>query len=387
MNNHINCQVKNLIKMAFWNTGTASVDASVFEEMKRHAIAAIPASVLVRLDMSSELLGKWNSTVLQQVAYYCHNKYQQDTLPISVPYVILKGTTAAQYYPHPEYRSMGDIDIMTKHEDFDLAYSQLIENGYQLEKNNEREKGIVKNGVMVELHHYFASLNDPKQAAYLDELIIENINDTHILPDMINGLVLLEHVSQHLENGLGLRQILDWMMFVDKCLPDEKWPEFQEMVQKIGLKQLAIVVTQMCILYMGLPARKWCAEAEPDLCEQLMEYVLASGNFGNKQTDVGAITENVFARSRTPRSAFALFQDRGLVNWKATRQYKIFRSFAWLYQMGRYVVMGVRSKQSPGQIIGEYRDARRRNAMFDALGVKQVAKGLVVYRNGEYVKQ
>ena len=34
----------------------------------------------------------------------------------------------------------------------------------------------------------------------------------------------------------------------------------------------------------------------------------------------------------------------------------------------------------------EYTEAKKRNKMFDALGVKQRAKGVVVYKNGEYVK-
>ena len=33
----------------------------------------------------------------------------------------------------------------------------------------------------------------------------------------------------------------------------------------------------------------------------------------------------------------------------------------------------------------EYEEAKKRNEMFDALGVKRLSKGLVVYKNGRYV--
>ena len=121
----------------------------------------------------------------------------------------------------------------------------------------ERETGFIKNDIIVELHRSFAKLNNADHARYLDDLIITNINPTHELPDPVNGLVILEHISQHLVNGLGLRQIIDWMMFTDKCLPDEKWPEFREMAQKTGMEKLAVVVTRMCEIYLGLPCRNW----------------------------------------------------------------------------------------------------------------------------------
>ena len=35
----------------------------------------------------------------------------------------------------------------------------------------------------------------------------------------------------------------------------------------------------------------------------------------------------------------------------------------------------------------EYDESKKRTALFEALGVKQKAKGLVTYRNGEYVKR
>ena len=95
--------------------------------------------------------------------------------------------------------------------------------------------------------------------------------------------MILEHISQHLENGLGLRQIIDWMMFVHKCLPDENWPEFQVLASNIGMETLAIVMTRMCELHLGLPERMWCKSADNELCGQLMDYILACGNFGEKK--------------------------------------------------------------------------------------------------------
>ena len=39
------------------------------------------------------------------------------------------------------------------------------------------------------------------------------------------------------------------------------------------------------------------------------------------------------------------------------------------------------------QLKSEISTAKERNALFDALGVTQVAKGLVIYKDGKYVKE
>lgn len=376
-----------LIRAAIWGTAIEEVTEEDYAEMKLHAIVALPASILQSIKMPNQLRESWGKSILQYMAYNAHSRYVQKNIPLTVPYVILKGTSAAKYYPNPEYRIMGDIDIITKREDFYEAYNQLQNNGYMVINKSERETSCQKNGVVIELHRYFASLNNPEQSKYLDDLIIENITPTHILPDMINGLVLLEHISQHLEHGLGLRQIIDWMMFVDKCLPDDKWPEFCEMAYSIGLKRLAIITTKMCETYLGLCKRKWCEEADITACDQLMEYIMSSGNFGNKWISESAVGETVFSYIRKPIAAFKWLQERGTVNWEAAQKHPILKPFAWVYQTGRYLIRGFKQEGSTSALKAEYIAAKKRINLFESLGVKQKAKGLVVYKNGEYVKK
>ena len=63
------------------------------------------------------------------------------------------------------------------------------------------------------------------------------------------------------------------------------------------------------------------------------------------------------------------------------------RPFAWIYQAGRYISRGFGQKGSSVTLKKEYEAARKRIVLFDSLGVKQKAKGLVVYKEGKYVKK
>ena len=379
----------SIIRTALWNTKAPAepVTAEVYERLWEHRVAALAAPVLRKFTIPENIRNTWKTNILQQVSHYQKYLYEQSILPIEVPYVILKGTSAAQYYPHPELRAMGDIDVITRHEDFERACQQFKNAGYRIVKSLDREIGFEKNGVIVELHRYFSLLSDTEKARYLDELIIEQINPSHILPDRINGLVLLEHVDQHMEGGIGLRQIIDWMMFVDKCLPDDQWPFFQPMVQKIGLETLAVIMTRMCEKHLGLQERQWCAAADDDLCDELMEYVSACGNFGNLKQSDDAVSENVFTFMRSPGAAIKLLQKRGLANWKATRKHAWLRPFAWIYQANRYLFRGLHREKAGSKILTEYRMAKRRNKMFDALGIKRASDGHTAFVNGVYVKK
>ncbi len=375
-----------IIKKALWGKGEAEADQEKFEELCKHSVQVLPADIISSLSVSPELQAEWKKSILTNMLFYEKYIYIQSNLPLTVPYVILKGTAAAKYYPHPEYRIMGDIDIITRHEDFEKAYQEFVADGYKIDKVLNREIGFVKNGVMVELHQYFASLNDTKKAEYMDDLIISNINPTHELPDLINGIVLLEHISQHLENGLGLRQVIDWMMFVDKCLPDERWQEFRVMAEKIGMETLAIVTTRMCEIYLGLETRKWCAEADELLCKELMDYVIKSGNFGNKRAE-DEKGEVILTYARTPKAVFKMLQERGLENWKAVRKYKYLRPFAWIYQSFRYLYRGLMRDNAAAKFKSDHGVAKRRQVLFDKLGASRAYRGLAFYKDGKYKRK
>lgn len=379
--------IYSLIKVALWNeTADGTITTETYNTIKQHALLPLMTNHLQKLDMDSDLRMAWKKAIYAHLVHYSVYQRIQNNLPLSVPYVILKGSAAGQYYPNPENRTYGDIDILVAHEDFEKASQEMHNAGFVLNKDLEREKGFIKDGIEIELHRYFSALNNPALADYLDNILINSINESHFLPTLLNGITLLEHINQHLENGLGLRQIIDWMMFVDKCLPDSEWSNFSKIADNIGLKYLAIEVTRMCEMYLGLSSHQFCVDANEKLCKQLMEYIVSCGNFGcvkNKKS----IATNVFTNMRNPIAAYALLQERGLANWKAAKKHPFLKPFAWVYQACRYLQM-VMGKRLRGKDIEEaFSAGKARRIMFDKLGVKQASKGMAVYKNGKFRKK
>ena len=367
----------------------------IFHELQQHCVSALVAPCFPNiLNVPEKVHFQWELNILQQIYKYTIYIEEQKLVikclkENGIPFAILKGTSASCYYPYPQYRAMGDIDIIVRREDIEKACGALEEYGYRklvIPNDFGRTIKYVDEIIEIEIHKYFASLNDPQKAEYLDNLILENIQEEETkLPDNINGLILLEHIGDHLEHGLGLRQIIDWMMYVQRCLGDKEWEDwFKEETIKVGLDKLAMVVTRMCQIYLGLDDNiRWCKEADTKLCHELMAYIMSSGNFGRKVTKdrrevVEAMTNNygVFQMLK-------LLQKYGETNWPLLKRYSILKPFAWIYQSFHSIKKRINNKISVQEVVMEYRESKARKKLFDSLGVKQYAKGLAV-RNGDH---
>ena len=196
----------------------------VVKEAKPQTVLGIISPIIPVKDVSVEM-GK---------ATYMRLLFEQDKLiklldANDIPCVILKGSAAAQYYPKPHLRAMGDVDFLVPKDMFETDIMLLESKGYEYHHGKTKDGkipedvrhiGYVKNGIEFELHHHFSSygfnIDDIIELAiYKKEY--RNIDGYNIpvLPDFENGLVLLGHINQHLiSQNLGLRQIIDWSIYI-----------------------------------------------------------------------------------------------------------------------------------------------------------------------------
>ena len=317
----------------------------LFESAKNHCI--VP---LLLPGIPADHINEWNGISCQFKAYYMQMLYAQNTLvellkDNNITFVILKGTAAAVYYPTPALRTYGDIDFYVSEEQADSVKNLLLKNDYIFITSDDRHYEFEKHGIEFELHFKFSCdrYND------IDHLLLRGLsksveysigNSTFPgLPTYENGLVLLGHIMQHIKStGIGLRHIIDWMLFVKKELDDSAWDEhFKSLAIEAGLEKLAITVTYMCKKWLGLPkVITWCNDADEDLADQLLVRILDDGNFGNFR----APNEKV-KKSLRKEGAFKYLQRSGVENWPLAKKFAFFRPFAWLYQLFRYACLGI----------------------------------------------
>ena len=320
--------------------------------------------------------------VLQTKAYYMKIVYEQSHLVdlynnSNIPLIILKGTSAAMYYPKPYLRAMGDVDFVVPYEKFDEARSVMETNGYAFRRDfgDDRDYEYIKNDVVLELHHHFSK--DPVVEKYVQDGIKISVtgcvtgNLFPCLPPAENGLMILDHIRHHFKSsGLGLRHLIDWMMYAHSVLNDEFWNEkFQPMVRSAGLERFAMVLTATCRKWLGLPEDySWCKGVDDDLMDQTIELFLANGNFGRKQDRDRNRVEKVSANLKSEVS-FRGLQSTGERTWKALEKYPWLRPFAWIYQCCRFAKKGIIYIFSNKNIMNELSDGLAKGEYYRNIGL------------------
>lgn len=381
----INDSIFAILKYALWGEKVTDIDGRIdytvlYKELISHRVDCLITEVWGEFDQSLQTdvvmaavqnVSKWHQ--LMQLQSELVHLFQDE----NIPFVVLKGAAANIYYSNPEYRRMGDIDVIVKPSAFEHAEKTLLNAGYAVVGESKRHIEFVKQGKIVELHRCFVVIEDDNDRKCLDDYIYEMIDYAEwksicnyqfpMLPKLENGLTLLYHICQHLEIGLGLRQIIDWMLFVDKELNDEFWYcSFQAKAGELGLEKLAVVVTRMCQKYLGLRETiNWCNEADDILCEELMGMIMESGNFGRKLTKV----EHKIVQSGSVSSFFILLQQFGIKNWELIEKYPGLKAFAWLYQLVKYIKILWKRKMSLAEVISEMRRSKNKSDLLNLLGV------------------
>lgn len=358
----------------------------VYAEMKRQTIVGLLWKVEEKIPHHDGERERWKREKYQIISNNLRLlKVQDQTLALlhaaGIQTVIMKGTAAAVYYPHPVIRMMGDIDILVEPGCHDDAVSLLCENGYQIMSRSSRHTELLKDGVEVEVHVGSLQLLDESRRSEFDALIYDGFAgkqyasiENHRFPMLAathNGLVLLNHMQYHIGSGMGLRQVIDWMEYVCANLDDETWENgFSELADGFGLKSLAVIATKMCKLYLGLPEEMatWCDGGEEKYCKLLMEDILDNGNFGRKKT-VSRRIQNFLSRGFGAKDIVVTLQRQGDNNWAAAKKNKAAHSFAWLYQGYTYLKKALVKEKDVRGLFLAFSKGKQREALMRTLGI------------------
>ena len=137
-----------------------------------------------------------------------------------------------------------------------------------------------------------------------------------------------------------------------------------------GLKKLAVTVTRMCQLYLGLSEDiTWCRDADENLCHKLMAHTLSQGNFGRKQDRKLHGAVGVLNALDSDLNFFQLLHRHGCYNWKAVKKHPWLKPFAWLYQLIRYIRKAFRKGLPFGALRKASRQQKKNADLLDELEV------------------
>ncbi len=289
-----------------------------------------------------------------------------------IPCTILKGFASALYYPDPLMRSMGDVDFLVDTDNFEEANRILVENGYKSTgKSHDVHDVYLGKVCRCEMHFQPSGIPKGKSGVkvrkYLSGLIEKSENIRTELGELTvpstyhHGLIILLHMCHHLTgDGLGLRHLCDWAVFLNRIGETKFLELFEKTLKDIGLFEFAKIMTFISCDYLGLPDMNWAKDADKKLADYILIDIIIGGNFGQKNADRSH--ESLLITSKNEKEVSMLKQffisANSIVykNWKAARKFRILLPFGWIFFGGRYIIrsiLGKRPKIRPQKIAKE----------------------------------
>ena len=178
--------------------------------------------------------------------------------------VVMKGVTVAEYYPHPEFRTAGDIDIYLPAGELERAAALLDESS--LLPDGSRTGHIA--GIDVDLHDRYFDLHVP--VSRLPEIGT---------PDA-TLLMLSSHILKHaIGPGVGLRQICDMAMACKTLAGSFDPAQLRDIFRHTGILRWNRLLFSFMSDYLDLSDPVFGSEHISSA--PLLKIVLEGGNFGH----------------------------------------------------------------------------------------------------------
>lgn len=275
--------------------------SAVLAEAQRHKVTALLYPAIRSMDDVPEAIFNkvCGTAIAVATASEAMLKEQRKILDLleahQIPCAVLKGTSVAYPYPHPELRTIGDIDILVDEENLDEACKALQADGFAPSYTAEKHLCLQKGAVWVEMHRMVSVFPESEKGRFTRRYMTDALRHTQeteicgVRFPMLSGayqiIALLAHMEQHLANsGIGLRQVCDWAVTAHalrNCFDGETLT----LLERCGLLRFAKIMTRLCERYLGLPPCQWAADASDTLVDEMLTDILMGGNFQTQMVE------------------------------------------------------------------------------------------------------
>lgn len=222
----------------------------------------------------------------------------------------LKGLAFSTYYPVSNHRECGDFDCYL-YNDYAKGNAIAKELGAKVDDEWYKHSEIIYRKAMIENHRFIVAVRNGKKTKKLHSLLDDiarngsrqAIFDTKIeMPSaMFNALFMNYHSLTHfLSEGIRLRHILDWALFLEKEQDNLDWERFYASCEEFDMRAFVDCSTALAVEVFGIKIINPKIVAQSPYTQQVLESVINDDNAVFAQ-NVGAwrkrmmLVRNIFA--------------------------------------------------------------------------------------------
>lgn len=183
----------------------------------------------------------------------------------------LKGDTIGRFYPRPELRYSCDYDCFLS--DYEQGNRLVEQEGVAVNRDFYKNSSFVWEGLYVENHQFCTPVRGNRAMKRLEIVLRGLVSENNVVD--FNALFLMEHIWAHFfEDALSLKQIMDWVVFREKCWGEVDAELFEREAKACGFwnfsKSIERIVEQL--LQNDSPM-----QFEDKYTQRLWEQVLSGG--------------------------------------------------------------------------------------------------------------
>lgn len=213
--------------------------------------------------------------------------------------MVMKGQANGMFYPKPEHRYPGDIDCYL-FENYARGNEIARQEGANVDESWYKHSVINYKGETFENHQYFVHTRDGKRGKRLNQELIEQLKnkseEIKVIPGTVvemppvqwTAMFLTYHACAHfISEGLRLKQILDWTMFLKVHQEDVDWAAFFAFCDRNHLRVFADAMNAIAVQYLNVNLNDNKIFAESPYADKIMhsalydeDYVFNSGKSG-----------------------------------------------------------------------------------------------------------
>ncbi len=214
--------------------------------------------------------------------------------------MVMKGQANGVFYPKPEHRNPGDIDCYL-FDDYARGNDIARQEGAKVDESWYKHSVIIYKGETFENHQFFVHTRDGKRGKRLNQELVEQLKDKseeiRVIPGTVvemppvqwTAMFLTYHACAHfISEGLRLKQILDWAMFLKVHQSDVNWGAFYAFCDRNHLRAFANAINTIAAKYLGIKVNNESLDvSESPYADKIMhsalydeDYVFNSGKSG-----------------------------------------------------------------------------------------------------------
>jgi hypothetical protein len=210
--------------------------------------------------------------------------------------LLFKGIALSRFYPNPEHREFGDIDIYLYGEadEGDAMLRRMVKKDNH--PSSKKHTGFSYKGILIENHHTILNHGTPSSfhnSAVLEKRLKEDLASgeivKHELPSLsglsdkglffpppdFDALFVTLHALGHFPSGIVFRHLCDLKVLFTVYRGKIDFDAYRDSLSKAGVLKIANALIALTVRYLGLNPE--CAppyESDPVLEDQIIADIL-----------------------------------------------------------------------------------------------------------------